>query len=222
MASTSSGACRKCERVIAKTQMTRHLKRCLGPARSKGQYLIVVDMPGSPYWVYFTAPKNVTLDDIDFVLRDMWVECCQHMSEFSVNNVHFVDAPEPTLPPALDGLFPARYVERPKSVTLKHALQVGSEFTYEYDFGSTTELRLRVLDDQITGINGGIAVAARNEAPEVACVKCGQPATALSVEDWEPVPYCKTCLGPVEEMWVPLINSPRTGVCGYEGPSVEP
>ncbi len=222
MASTSSGACRKCQRVIAKTQMTRHLKRCLGPAESNGQYLILADMPGSPYWAYFTAPRNVTLDRIDDVLRRMWVECCQHLSAFFVNNVRFVSDPEPTSSSAFGGLFATRHVERPLSVTLKQALREGSEFRYEYDFGSTTELRIRVLDDQMAGIKGDVAVAARNEAPEVACATCGQPATALDVQDWEPVPYCETCLGSMEEMWLPLINSPRTGVCGYEGPSVEP
>ncbi len=214
MASTHSGACRKCERVVGKAQMTRHLKRCLGENTVKGQFLILVEWPRSPYWVYFTAPKNITLRRIDAVLRAMWVECCDHLSAFFADKVTFADDPEPTLAWGLG--------ERPLSMTLKRALPENAELRYEYDFGSTTELKLRVLDDRIAGLGPDITVVARNQAPEVECVNCGQSATMLKMDDWYPKPYCENCLGEEEEMQLPLINSPRTGVCEYTGPSIEP
>lgn len=66
-------------------------------------------------------------------------------------------------------------------------------------------------------------IMARNELPLIPCVWCEKPATVLMVEDWEAEPYCESCWsGDDEMMTLPVINSPRMGVCGYDGPSVEP
>jgi hypothetical protein len=107
-------------------------------------------------------------------------------------------------------------------------LASGVKLEYEYDFGSTTELLIRVLGERAClGPKPGIRLLARNEPPDIRCMACGKPATQICTEcecqgDGA---LCKACVADHdcgEEMLLPIINSPRTGVCGYCGPSVEP
>lgn len=217
MPSITRGACRKCQRSFAKSQMTRHLKSCLGSSGKGSHMLILVEYPRSPYWVYLTVPPTVKLSAIDGVLRDLWLDCCGHLSAFSSHDTHYLDDPDEF---AFGGTR-----ERSMNVSLRRAVGNGS-LRYEYDFGSTTELTLRVMDDNVTGLGPGIKVAARNDAPDIACSQCGGVATELLFDDWEPSAYCDTCLGSVSEdgetYTLPVVNSPRMGVCAYSGPSIEP
>jgi hypothetical protein len=101
-------------------------------------------------------------------------------------------------------------------------------FSHQYDFGTTTELALRVAGDYTApALPGGLKLLARNEPPAIPCSVCAKPATRLcqQCEEEGGVAFCDACAGQHdcdEEMLVSLINSPRTGVCGYCGPSVEP
>jgi hypothetical protein len=74
---------------------------------------------------------------------------------------------------------------------------------------------------------GALKLLARNEPPAIRCSVCSNPATQLCLQcmDERACGLCDACASQYdcgEEMLVPLINSPRTGVCGYFGPSVEP
>jgi hypothetical protein len=101
---------------------------------------------------------------------------------------------------------------------------VGMRFSYEYDFGSTTELMLNViaLREQTTS-KRTIQFLAANEPPKVNCQLCGtcaatQVCTACDQngEGW----LCEACAeehGCGSEMCLPVVNSPRVGVCGYAG-----
>jgi hypothetical protein len=99
------------------------------------------------------------------------------------------------------------------------------KFYYEYDYGSTTDLVLRTVADW-EGKTGRSAVTplARNLPPEIFCDICGSPKRATRVctecqwngEGW----LCGECAAKHEcgeEMLLPVVNSPRTGVCGYTG-----
>ena len=64
---------------------------------------------------------------------------------------------------------------------LGRVLDVGTKFFYEYDFGSTTELGLKVVgfwnQDKP---KGAVQLLARNEPPQIICVQCEtQPATQV-------------------------------------------
>ena len=107
-------------------------------------------------------------------------------------------------------------------------LQPGMEFTHDYDFGTTTKLKLRVAGEYTApAIKGQLKVLARNDEPQFRCVVCGKPATQICAEcayqgQGE---FCDACAEKHdcgEEMLMPLVNSPRAGVCGYCGPSTEP
>ena len=65
-------------------------------------------------------------------------------------------------------------------VELGKVLTVGQKFSYTYDFGSSTELSLRVQAERegvVTEDEDLIEVMARNEPPDIVCEVCGKPAT---------------------------------------------
>jgi len=133
-------------------------------------------------------------------LRDTWLECCGHMSAFSDKEGDF-DMDE----------------------ELENVLIPGQKLIYEYDFGSTTELVLTVISEfKDTPKKSRVEILARNEAPQTKCSQCENPATTICVDciydgaGW----LCDDCAEAHEcdsEMFLPVVNSPRTGVCGYDG-----
>lgn len=116
--------------------------------------------------------------------------------------------------------------DRSLGVSLDKVLKVGQKFRYEYDFGSTTELSLRVIAERegvlAEEVEDEVHVLARNLPPEYRCVRCGKPATkvAAGYDSWGVVEhaYCDDCAKKAkEDGWLPIVNSPRVGVCGYTG-----
>jgi hypothetical protein len=106
---------------------------------------------------------------------------------------------------------------------LENVLMPGQKLTYEYDFGTTTELLLTTVSEFEGSIRKRkVEILARNEAPQIRCSNCDQPATTICVDciydgaGW----ICDECArkhGCDDEMFLPLVNSPRTGLCGYDG-----
>jgi hypothetical protein len=116
--------------------------------------------------------------------------------------------------------------DRSLDVPLEKVLQVGQKFTYDYDFGSTTRLNLRVILER-EGVlsqeeeDDDVTILARNVAPAMLCCKCGKPATQVAAGYYyvEENAYCDKCAENSEypDMMLPIVNSPRVGVCGYTG-----
>jgi hypothetical protein len=111
---------------------------------------------------------------------------------------------------------------------LEKVLSVGQKFTYEYDYGDTTYLNLRVISERegvIPGMEEGkdyaVTLLARNVAPVFLCKTCGKPATKVVAGYYnvEENAYCDECAERSEDvdMMLPVVNSPRVGVCGYCG-----
>ena len=112
--------------------------------------------------------------------------------------------------------------EREMDVPLELAAAPGVRFRYEYDFGTTSELTLRSVAE-IAGPDGEITLLARNDSPAIDCSRCGAPATWVSpsADDWIAMTagLCDAC-APTSEYRLPIVNSPRSGVCGYDGEPV--
>jgi hypothetical protein len=233
--------------MLGKRQMTTHLKACWErhtvPAPGKQQarwFHLVVEARYAPdYWMHLQAPANCTFGDLDQLLRAIWLECCGHLSsfEFPVQRKLRRHA----APGDIAALFKAlvQEAQRPFSdgrgsdgavmkQPLGRRLEPGTAFSHEYDFGSTTDLNLRVAGEHSApALRGTLKLLARNEPPAIGCSECAKPATQLCLQCAEEGAggLCDGCASQHacgEEMLVPLINSPRTGVCGYCGPSVEP
>jgi hypothetical protein len=112
--------------------------------------------------------------------------------------------------------------DRSLFVPLRKVLKVGQKFSHEYDFGSTTYLNLRVMSERegvVSDEDDPVNVLARNVPPTILCRVCGQPATKVAAGgyyDVETNAYCSKCAGRSED-FLPVVNSPRVGVCGYVG-----
>ncbi len=56
---------------------------------------------------------------------------------------------------------------------MEKVLSVGKKFSYEYDFGSTTSLKLKVISErEIEDADSSISLLARNEPPLITCSSC--------------------------------------------------
>jgi hypothetical protein len=221
----SMGKCYLCGEIVAKASMTRHLLACghLGssgplPASKKptGQsfHLLVEGREAKAYWMHVALPVASPLNKLDNFLRHTWLECCGHLSAFEIGGKRYASEPMDE-----DELMDE---EMDMGTRLNQVLEVGTRFFYEYDYGSTTALALKVVALRERG-SAKVQLLARNEAPQVTCQRCGnKPATQICTEcAWNGEGWlCKSCLVAHEcgdEMCLPVVNSPRVGVCGYTG-----
>ncbi len=220
----SKGKCNLCGGTFSKSEMTKHLKSCkqkegnsktsssTDSPREKEVFHLVVEGRYAPdYWMHLEVPAELTLGDLDNFLRDIWLECCGHMSAFTIEGKTYSVAPM------------AEYDDESMGAGLDEVLSPRMKFFHEYDFGSTTHLALKVVSRRQKQIKGtSIRVLARNEPPSYPCVSCGKVATQLCVECIysDEGCLCDECAAGHEcgeDMLLPIVNSPRVGVCGYTG-----
>ncbi|MBI4336889.1 MAG: hypothetical protein HY683_03565 [Chloroflexi bacterium] len=217
----SKGKCSLCGGEFTVSVMTRHVQACRkahpGPLPGKGPervtrlfHLVVRGSDAPGYWLHLEAPADATLQSLDRVLRDIWLECCGHLSAFVIEETtYFVEAIEPD--------------DRDMRVALGETLDVGTAFSHQYDFGTATNLRLRVVAEREGVVRGkSIGVLARNEPLPLICQGCGKAATQVcSTCVWEDNGLlCNVCAADHEcgeEMLLPVVNSPRIGMCAYAG-----
>jgi hypothetical protein len=220
---STSGQCAFCKETFPKAAMTRHLKSCgvsqpangrPVPARSKRYFHLIVEGRHDPaYWMHLAVDAEATLAGLDRFLRRTWLECCGHMSAFTIGGKRYSVAPMIDLD------------EDSMEVALDAVLMPRMKFFHEYDYGSTTELALRVAGDwEGKTSKSAVAPLARNLPPAIYCGVCGSPTLATQIcaecqwngEGW----LCGECAAEHEcgqDMQLPVVNSPRTGVCGYTG-----
>lgn len=216
----SLGTCFLCENLFGKAAMTKHLAKCRNvKSTNEGKkvesfQLLVEGGYKNIYWMYLAVPTTASLKQVDSFLRTTWLECCGHLSAFTIEGQRYSVSPSSELD------------ERDMKMPLARVLQVGCRFLHEYDYGSTTELGLRVIDvieiAPRLSPTRPVHLLARNEPPEFRCVECDDIAIevcvncSLSEDSW----LCESCIESHEcgeEMLLPIVNSPRVGVCAYTG-----
>jgi hypothetical protein len=204
--------------------MRKHLATCTqrqaqiaGAGQSKRApealyHLRVQDAYDNAFWLDLEVRGSATLKTIDDYLRAIWLECCGHLSQFSV------------------GGWGGREIGKQRRVDA--VLQPGVELTHIYDFGTSSETRIAAVE-QRTGAPltaRPIVLMARNVMPAATCAECGGPATHLCMEclidGAEQATLCAqhASAHPHEDYGEPieLVNSPRLGMCGYTGPADPP
>lgn len=216
------GMCSLCEDRYTKRGMSNHLRACRGDHVEGEEETVHLQAEGArrpDFWVHFEVAADATLQSLDQFLRNLWLECCGHLSAFTIEDVRY--AAQPTS--GLD--------ERDMESEVGAVLEEGMEFSHEYDFGSTTQLALRVVerDDHHSGFgvtadygNMPVRLLARNDMPSIPCGACGDEATGIcSAHTYEEDGWlCDDCQADHEcgqELFVPVVNSPRVGVCAYTG-----
>ena len=227
---TSKGTCTFCHRELSKASMTRHLASCeqrtvmqgenesrQKTRKSKAFHLIVEGYRLPMYWMHLEVGAGTTLATLDRFLRDTWLECCGHLSVFRIGGFNYYVEEE------TDAYYYWDMRRKNMQVKLEEVLSPGQTCLYEYDFGSTTELLVKVISGQEVDMKGkAIQILARNSLSIIPCDMCGEPATSFCTQCIyeDKGCLCETCAKSHtcgEERLLPLVNSPRAGVCGYTG-----
>ena len=231
MGQRTKGKCKYCGKEYTFSYMNKHLPACkerqkrlaceTGSKKCGYFELAIYPKYNRDYWLFIEIKETATLKDLDSFLRDIWLECCGHLSAFDIYGTSY------DVEPSGDSF----WGEPSKSMNyrLKSLLEKGMTFGYEYDFGSTTELMITVVNYR-TGVwqKEKLTILSRNNPPVLICDECGEkPATAICAmcacegtgllcEDCSETHPCG------EEMLLNVCNSPRMGVCGYEGSDIYP
>lgn len=114
---------------------------------------------------------------------------------------------------------------------LKDTIELGQKFEYEYDYGSTTELTLKVDRYRVGGkkLDDDIEILSRNNPPQFICQNCKKNKAKWIIPEEvlfdDNIFWCNECFekeGYAPEYALPICNSPRMGVCAYEGSNIYP
>ncbi len=218
------GACAFCGETVTKRSVTKHLDKCtkwqesLEIAATCSRpvetlwYLRVQDAYNKDYWLDLEMAGSASLDRLDKYLRAIWLECCGHLSKFTIGGWKGSDVGKTR---KADSIFEPGLV-------LRHL----------YDFGTTSETDIKVVGSRVGKAisKHPIALFARNQMPLAICQECDQEAKWLCIEClYDDNKTGHLCDKHVEEHPhenygepLPLFNSPRSGMCGYEGPANPP
>lgn len=227
-----------------------HLAKKLTENKPGTSFLLKVE-PDPYYWIqapYFLSlwmNGDTKMRYLDDFLRAIWLECCGHMSAFTDPKKmskgggmwDFFEAEKMLSQGRTDEyekMMEDSRGEIPMGRKTKAALYKGQKLNYEYDFGSTTKLLITVLEAYPFKADKPLLLLSRNEPLEGLCDHCGkQPAVTLcSVCGYDPeadVFFCTKCAKKHEKQCedfadysaMPVVNSPRMGVCAYEGGSID-
>ena len=207
--SKNRGTCLVCQENIEHRSITKHIEHCLEKyernKRSNNydgkEKIFRMKMVSEKYfWLYVEVNGSALLEDLDFFLREIWLECCDHLSQFKI-----------------DG---ERYLSNGGMNKVIHRLfKVGTKFHYEYAFGSTTELEGQVISIRFGELENTIRLLARNCFPEIfACVNCQKKSAVICSVCFDL--FCAECQGnhddcEGEEFMLPAVNSPRLVFFSY-------
>ncbi|NCN65130.1 MAG: plasmid pRiA4b ORF-3 family protein [Candidatus Altiarchaeum hamiconexum] len=215
------GRCFFCKKNFGRNALKGHIEKCEkrkeyiekseGKITKNREEIYLVQIKAGAYFMLIEISGNKKVKNLDDFIRGIWVECCGHLSAFSIDGVEY---------------FSSSYERGDRSMNVKIAdvLDAGTKFSYEYDFGTTTEIVLEIISIREGKIDKGLLILARNLPPEIKCSVCGKDATEVCsmciVEDPENSFFCEehgTEHECGEDMLLPVTNSPRIGMCAYTG-----
>ena len=196
----AKGNCYICGHTFSKSGMKKHILTHEYSESDKQPFIIlkIEDLSGM-YWLFLDIPYTTTLKTLDSFLREIWLGCCGHLCAFYING----------------------YQEISTNTKVSSFLQ-GTVLRYEYDFGSTTELKITLAGySSRKKQKKAVRLLARNGKYEFNCQNCGKTADYICCEcmwgNGNPF-LCEDCAGEHDhECMLPVVNSPRMGVCGYDG-----
>ncbi|MEZ4712809.1 MAG: hypothetical protein R3A44_36815 [Caldilineaceae bacterium] len=219
----SRGICNYCGKEMSKGGISRHLKSCSARKEAIAEatngkeqaiyHLQVQDAEGGDYWLHLEMNGASSLQQLDNYLRAIWLECCGHLSQFSIGG-------------AWSGM------EVAMSRKIDRVFDMSDELTHVYDFGTSSETKIKCV-----GVRKGapltkhpIALMARNTIPAAPCQECDKPAAWVCMECiYEHELPGLLCEEHAEDHphddyggVMAFVNSPRVGMCGYDGPAEPP
>ncbi len=207
--STEKVVCNICHKFFAPSSIQRHVGICAkkyvqnSGGETKSYLLKIYDKYMPDYFLHILISEDAQLGHLDSFLRDIWLECCGHMSAFRQGH---------------DELEMDDYVECLTNV---------KKTEYTYDFGSSTNLVIEFKKEFHGTQEHLIKLVARNTAIKASCHTCEKKEAeficAECLYGGDEIIFCDDCVKKHIEkyhdgesyMISNFVNSPRTGVCGY-------
>lgn len=155
-----NGKCSFCGRTFSKAMMTNHLKSCeqrkktpMEPSYggksklgNKRVFHIIVEGSYQPeYWMHLDVPADVKLEELDDFLREIWFECCGHLSAFTIGNIRY-ERETGGVNAKWTMIFGRRMPTKSMKIRTRTVLRSGLKFHYEYDFGTPTHSDARRIN----------------------------------------------------------------------------
>jgi hypothetical protein len=218
------GECAYCGEIVSKRGVGKHLEKCIkrqevieiAEASTRPVdtlwHLRIQDAYDKDFWLDLEMKGTSSLKTLDNYLRSIWLECCGHLSEFTIGGW--------------------RGTKIGMSRKADDIFDPGLVLHHLYDFGTTSETDVRVTKarEGKPTTKHPIALLARNLMPEAFCQECDQPARWLCqecfYEEEKPGLLCERhAEGHPHDNYgelTELVNSPRVGLCGYDGPAEPP
>ena len=104
MVKRTKGKCKFCGKEYTFSYMNKHLPVCEERQKKWAEEtggkecgyfeLAVYPKYNRDYWLYVEVKETATLKDVDQFLRDIWVECCGHLSAFYIDGISYDVAPQ--------------------------------------------------------------------------------------------------------------------------------
>lgn len=160
------GKCYICGSNVTYRTVARHVDKCMrnriaikGTASNDKTFLLKIKGKyTSHYFLYLLVDACVTLKELDRYLRNIWLECCGHLSCFNIKEEVYESYPDEAFNPE---------EEMDIEVEVGVLFYEGLSFTHKYDYGSTTTLELRVMHVYPSlEERKGITLLARNEGQD--------------------------------------------------------
>src|SRR3989338_2278364 len=174
------GKCAGCGEEFSMRAMGAHISKCdLLSGTNNTTIVLVKSLHLRAYWLYVSLSPKATLEDLDNLLREHWVECCGHLSTFRAEDgIEYVSEGWEE-----DGF--EKNMHPMGKANAFVALSAGTLISYEYDMGSTTELEVESLGVHGLSTMKKTAILARNNPPAATCGKCGAKAELIASEGGE-------------------------------------
>lgn len=190
------GKCYYCSKELSKSGVLRHLKACKVVESSidirdkePNKYILSISpkKSSSDFWMYVLMDKNAALGELDSFLREVWLECCGHLSMFEIDGQRYESLP--------DEDFTWGNPSKNMDSKIGKVASVKDKIKYEYDSGSTTELEIKVVDElSCSRRDKKIEIMARNNEHLMECSVGGEKAGYFNGN---------------EEKYLPVISEPR-------------
>jgi CRISPR/Cas system-associated protein Cas10 (large subunit of type III CRISPR-Cas system) len=210
----SVGRCLYCDTLFSQTEIGKHLAKHLGEmekasaGKPQSNYCHI-EVEAGEMFLHLLVKGDAPMKIIDGFLRDIWLECCGHLSGFGHKNfkIKMKDLVEDVFQPKI-------------------------KIFHDYDFGTTTRVFLNAKKQYQLNLRDKIILLSRNEPLKLMCTVCKKkPAINLCAVCWYEGPafYCaacsvkhaETCEDFADYAEMPVVNSPRMGECGYTGGRID-
>ncbi len=208
---TSEGKCIFCEQLFSQKTIAKHLASHLSKTEKEDDTInsktyCHIEVEDGVMFLHLLVKGSLPLKKIDAFLRDIWLECCGHMSNFGHKDFKIA-----------------------MTHKVEEVFATKVKIYHNYDYGDTTQVFLKGIKNYNLKLSENIILLSRNQPLKLICAKCEKhPAQDICITcDWDF--YCQECslqhekdcsdFGDYAKM--PVVNSPRMGVCGYTGGRID-